>query len=193
MAGGPGADLLVGASGPDVLRGQGGNDVIKGGYGDDAIDGGLGFDTCDQGAGKGTVVNCEKIVDPVEPVEPVDPPDPPAPPASADLSVSVVGPNKAKSGPVTFKVRVANIGPDTSGYVLDLAYSSRRATCVAPDWTGKHTASSLDVNASRTEEYVITCTKKRNGASVNVKASVLASVKDSNPANDVASAKTALR
>ncbi len=184
---GTGADVLVGAAGPDVLRGNAGNDVIKGGPGDDAIDGGLGFDTCDQGLGSGTMVNCEKLE------APVDPPDPPAPVARADLSVAVVGPKKARSGPLTFTVRVRNLGPDASGYVLDLAYSSRRATCTAPDWTGKQTESSLGAGTSRADDYVVTCTKRRNGASVTVKATVAASIADPNTANDAASARTGLR
>ena len=182
--------MLVGAAGPDVLRGNAGNDVIKGGPGDDAIDGGLGFDTCDPGLGSGTMVNCEKLEAPVDPVDPVDPP---APVARADLSVAVVGPKKAMSGPLTFTVRVRNLGPDASGYVLALADSSRRATCMAPDWTGKHTEGSLGVGTSRADDYVVTCAKRRNGASVTVKATVAASIADPNTANDAASARTGLR
>ena len=189
VSGGAGADVLAGATGPDVLRGFGGNDVIRGGDGDDTIDGGLGFDTCEQGAGTGKDANCEKVEDPVVP------PDPPAPVASADLSVSVVGPKKAPSGPVTFTVRVRNLGPDASAYVLDLAYRSRRAACEAPspDWTGKHPGSSLDAGTSHAEDYVISCRKLRTGASVTVKASVTASVQDPDTANDAGSARTALR
>jgi hypothetical protein len=187
VSGGTGADVLVGAAGPDLLRGQAGNDVITGGDGDDAIDGGLGFDTCDQGAGMGTIVNCERIE------EPVVPSDPPAPVSRADLLVSVSSVRKAKSGPVTFTVRVRNLGPDASAYVLDLAYSSRRANCIVPDWTGTHAQDSLDAGTNRVNDYVITCTKRRNGASVTVKATVSASVQDPNGSNDAASARTALR
>ena len=187
VTGGPGADRLVGAIGPDVLRGQAGNDIIQGGDGDDTIDGGLGIDTCDQGAGSGRVLRCEKIE------APVAPPVAPTPLARADLSVSVVGPKRAKSGPVTYTVRVRNLGPDASGYVLDLALTGRRAICNAPEWMGKHAASSLDARASRADDYVIRCTKQRNGASVTLRASVAARVKDPNTANDAASARTGLR
>jgi hypothetical protein len=189
VSGGAGADVLAGGTGPDVLRGLAGNDIITGGDGDDTVDGGLGFDTCEQGAGTGKVVNCEKIEDPVVP------PDPPAPVASADLSVSVVGPKKAESGPVTFTVRVRNLGPDASAYVLDLSYRSRRATCDAPspDWTGKHPGSSLDAGTNYEENVVISCRKQRTGASVTVRASVTASVTDPDTTNNAASARTALR
>jgi RTX calcium-binding nonapeptide repeat (4 copies) len=190
VAGGAGADVLVGAMGPDVLRGNAGNDVLKGGDGDDAIDGGLGFDTCEQGAGSGTVSNCEKIE---VPDGPVDPPDPPAPVATADLSVAVIAPKKATSGPLSFTVRVRNTGPDASGYILNLAYSSRRAVCMAPDWTGNHAGSALDPGKSLLDDVVIKCTKLRKGASVTVRASIAASIADPNPANDTASARTGLR
>ncbi len=51
VAGGEGADVIIGSPNMDTLRGNKGNDVILGGAGDDILEGNAGDDMLDGGAG----------------------------------------------------------------------------------------------------------------------------------------------
>jgi hemolysin type calcium-binding protein len=180
VAGGGGDDDIAGAVGDDRLRGGKGNDTILGEDGDDTIDGGAGTDACDQGPGTGSVTNCEDS-------------GPPPPGPSADLGVTVKSPRRANSGPITFKVTVVNEGPDASAYTLRLGLTHRRATCDDPAWVGDHVEAELAAAADRAEDFVVTCTKDRKGASVRVTATLLPVLTDPITANDTATSQTNIR
>ena len=51
VAGGAGADIILGTPNRDYLSGTGGNDTVRGGEDDDTLSGGSGVDTVDGGAG----------------------------------------------------------------------------------------------------------------------------------------------
>ena len=180
VAGGAGDDRIEGATGADRLRGALGDDTILGQDGDDSIDGGADIDACDQGPGTGPVTNCEGT------------PEPPGP--SADLGVTVASPRKVNSGnPVTFSVKVVNNGPDATAYTLRLSLSRKRVDCDEPAWVGDHAEAELAAAADRTSDVVVTCTKKRNGASVRVTARLFPVEADPLATNDVASHQTQVR
>jgi hypothetical protein len=185
VKGGSGNDRLEGGDSSDLLRGQSGDDVILGGARDDTIDGGADVDQCDQGTGSGTVTNCEN--------DGTSEPPPPPPATSADLGVSVRSPRRAASGEITFTVRVVNNGPDATAYTLKLSLRSVRATCTTPDWVGDQLEAELVASDSRSAEYAVTCTKKRKGARVEVRASVSAATADPLADNNSAVSKTMLR
>jgi hypothetical protein len=161
---GGGADSVDGGVGNDRLSGSTGNDAIRGGDGDDRINGGDGFDDCDQGAGTGAVKGCEQ----------------------ADLEVSVDSANNVDPGDITFTVEVTNNGPDAAPYTLALAHSSQHATCATPPWEGSTSEPLLGSGATRSAQYVISCTPDQNGAHVSVEASVTTPAHDPDIVNDSA-------
>lgn len=169
--GGWGNDTLVGYKGDDKILGMQGHDTLRGSYGNDRLNGGDGTDRCVQNEGTGAIRNCE----------------------TADLAVAVSGPKNVKGGEVTFTVTVTNHGPDAVVYTLNLAQSSQKATCSAPDWAGDHAGAVLPVGATRDVQVVATCGKDANGAKVILDATVSSLAPDPDDLNNAGQGRTNLR
>lgn len=169
--GGPGDDLLGGHRGDDKLFGGRGDDSLFGHAGNDRLDGGLGTDRCFQWPGEGPVLNCE----------------------TADLSVSVTGQKRTKTGDAIFVITVANEGPTAVTYWLELSQSTNNADCVAPSWAGTHHGALLVPDSYRDLEVMASCVKVGKRSRVFVDAAVSSHAPDPDPSNNADQHKTNVR
>ena len=96
--------------------------------------------------------------------------------------MTVKAPTRPVSGPVKFTVVVKNNGPDDAKYTLNLALTTRRATCTAP-WVGNVAGAELAKGKSRSEQFTATCTKA-GGAKASLTATVAVKGTDPVSTND---------
>ena len=170
LKGGGEGDTLRGEAGDDRIFGEAGHDRLLGGDGSDGLDGGAGSDECDQGAGLGLEIDCER----------------------ADLSVIVTGLAEADDGmPAQFTVMVTNHGPDAVAYDVAIANSSTNATCNGTD-AGTYPQATLASGQTRDFTVTRTCQVIGDAGSVSVEARVFVHGTETEPADNVASAQTAI-
>jgi Ca2+-binding RTX toxin-like protein len=171
VSGGPGNDLLGGYWGDDKLFGMAGDDKVLGHDGDDRLDGGPGTDRCHEQAGTGLVNDCEV----------------------GDLSVSISGPRRTRTGEATFSVTVTNEGRSAVTYSLELTLSSSNASCEVPAWAGSHAGALLTGDSYRRLDVTASCTWTGKRARIFLDAEVSSHAPDPDPLDNTARGVTNVR
>ena len=136
-----GEDRLVGGDQADLLKGGGEDDALFGDEGNDSLDGGENSDACDGGSGRNTEVRCEP----------------------ADVSVRVVGPQRASDGAVIrYKVIVKNHGPaELLDYKLDVETDNVELACENHFEDGvQFVDDRLNAGRSRERVFRVTCDRE---------------------------------